>query len=150
MGEVIQTPEELLRKLARAGRHTPGCTIIISWGDAGCDCGADNEMHHLCQEVRELVGDLQDEEHDFQRALKYADCQPCIGGAIPVLTPRMVTWEDQGETKSGEIKKWIHPGFVHPEGGGYEKDEPYICMAHRFHEERMKPKAEEGEAGGGQ
>jgi len=134
----LSKEEELVRKLARAGRHTPGCTTIISWGDAGCDCGADNEMHRLAEEARKMVGDRLSEYHDFQRAIEEAHCDPCKGGAIPVLTHRTGTWDDNGVTKPFETKEWIHPGFVHPEGEGFEKDEPYRCMAHRFHEERIK------------
>lgn len=146
MSDQKPTPEELLRKLARAGRHTPGCGVIISWGDAGCDCGADDEMHHLCQEVRELVGDLKDEEHDFQRAI--SKCDPCKQGAIPVLTKRMVTWEDKGETKSGDLEEWIHPGFAYPDGERDDKRAGVYCFAHSFHEARMKPKEQE-ESGDG-
>ena len=145
-----QTPEELLRKLARAGRHTPGCTIIISWGDAGCDCGADSEMHHLTEEVRELVGDLQDAEHDFRRAIEYTDCEPCKQGVVPVLTKRMVgpfPQKDGTVIPAGEVEEWIHPGFSYPDGEVDKERDGIQCWAHKFHEERMKSTQAAADAG---
>lgn len=127
--------QELLRKLARAGIHTPGCVAIISWGDAGCDCGADNEMHRLTEEVRTLVGDLRDDEHDFRRAI--SECDPCKQGAIPVLTKRAVTWDDKGETKSGEVDEWIHPGVPYPDDEQDKERGGAYCFAHQFHEARI-------------
>lgn len=105
-------------------------------------------MHDLCQEARGLVGDLQDAEHDFQRAV--SRCDLCKQGAIPVRTMEPVTWDDHGETKSGEVERWIHSGYFYPdeeEPDPEERKKPRSCFLHQFHEERMKPKVEEAPNG---